>query len=85
MVEQRLEAYLNEETEKLDHWREDAEAAFKRELDDLRKEIATKEETARGLPQPEGEAGHQEGGRGAESEGDGAQANAFRPPGGDRP
>jgi superfamily II DNA or RNA helicase len=46
-VQARLELFLNEESEKLDHWQEDAEAAFKRELDDLKKEITAKEKASR--------------------------------------
>lgn len=47
LVQARLELFLNEESEKLDRWQEDAEAAFKRELDELKKEIQAKEKASR--------------------------------------
>lgn len=46
-VQQKLEHFLNEESEKLDHWQEDAEAAFKREQEEVKKDIAAKQKLSR--------------------------------------
>ncbi len=46
-VQQKLELFLNEESERLDHWQEDAEAAFKRQADKLENEIAARQKLSR--------------------------------------